>query len=70
LIKARLVRARKNLSWLTIPLSLVSERTRRAAKERERYSGPALGAAVDMELASEAAYTFANVQKAKFLGSS
>ena len=36
--------------------------------ERERYSGPALGAAVDMELASEATYAFANVEKAKRLG--
>ncbi len=36
--------------------------------EQERYSGPALGAAVDMELASEAVYTFAKVEKAKRLG--
>src|SRR5882672_738129 len=41
---------------------------RGATKERERYSGPALGTAIDMELASEAAYTFANVEKAKGLG--
>ena len=36
--------------------------------ERERYSSSALGAAVDMELASKAAYTAANVEKAKRLG--
>ena len=36
--------------------------------ERERYSGPAVGAAVNMKLASEAAYAFANVEKAKRLG--
>ena len=36
--------------------------------ERERYLGSALGAAVDMELASEAAYTAANVEKAKRFG--
>ena len=36
--------------------------------ERERYSGPALEAAVDMELASEVAYTAANVEKAKRFG--
>jgi hypothetical protein len=40
---------------------------RGATKERERYLGPALGTAVDLELASEAAYTFANVEKAKGL---
>ena len=40
---------------------------RGATKERERYSGTAVGAAVDMELASEAAYTFASFQKAKSL---
>ena len=38
--------------------------------ERERYLGTALGAAVDMELASEAAYTVANVEKTKRLGAS
>ena len=38
--------------------------------ERERYSGPPLGAAVNMKLASEAAYAFANVEKAKRLGTS
>jgi len=36
--------------------------------ERERYLGSALGAAVDMELAPEAAYTAANVEKAKRFG--
>ena len=43
---------------------------RGAAKKRERYLGAALGAAVDMKLASEATYTFANVEKAEFLGAS
>ena len=38
-----------------------------AARKRKSDLGPALRAAIDMELAPEVAYTFANVKKAKRL---
>jgi hypothetical protein len=38
--------------------------------EPKCYLGPSLGTAVNMELASEAPYTLANVKKAECLGAS
>ena len=40
------------------------------ARERKGYSGPALGAAIDMELAPETIYTFANIKKTNRLEAS
>jgi hypothetical protein len=41
-----------------------------AARKRKGYSGPELGATVDIKLAAEIAYTFAKVKKTNRLGTS